>query len=88
MWLTFAAQGALCNARIRGSRSRKLLVSTQIQCATFDNLTPFHASHSQETCPGRKTQNRGTYAGRNTNDKETRARRETESATTLGFTAT
>jgi hypothetical protein len=51
------------------------------------NLTPFHASHSQETCPGRKTENRGTYAGRNTNDKEARARRETESATTLGFTA-
>jgi hypothetical protein len=52
------------------------------------NLTFFHASHSQETCPGRKTENRETYAGRKTNDKETRARRETESATTLGFTAT
>jgi len=41
------------------------------------NLIPFHASHSQETCPSR-----------NTNDKETSARRETESATVLGFTAT
>jgi hypothetical protein len=51
-------------------------------------LIPFYASHSQETCPGRKTENREAYAGRNTNGKETSARRETESATVLGFTAT
>jgi hypothetical protein len=52
------------------------------------NLIPFHASHSQETCPGRKIENQETYADCNTNDKETSARRETESATALSFTAT
>jgi hypothetical protein len=52
------------------------------------NLIPFHASHSQETCPDRKTENHETYAGRNTNDKETSARQETESAPAVGFTAT
>jgi len=88
MWLTFAAQGALCNALIRGNRSRKPLVTTQIQCATFDQLIPFHASHIQETCPGRKTENQETYAGRNTNDKETHASGKTETATVLGFTGT
>jgi hypothetical protein len=51
-------------------------------------LIPFYASHSQETCSGRKTENREAYAGRNTNGKETSARRKTESATALGFTAT
>jgi hypothetical protein len=51
------------------------------------NLIPFHASHSQKTFPGRKTENQKTFGGRNNNKKETRARRETESATALGFTA-
>jgi hypothetical protein len=51
-------------------------------------LIPFHASHSQQTWPGRKTENKETHAGRNTNDKETTAGRETESPTGLGFTAT
>jgi hypothetical protein len=51
------------------------------------NLISFHASHSQQTFPDRKTENQETYAGRNNNDKETSARRETESATALSFTA-
>jgi hypothetical protein len=52
------------------------------------NLIPFDASHIQETCHGRKTENQETYAGRNTNDKETHASGKTETATVLGFTAT
>ena len=52
------------------------------------NLIPFHASHIQETCPGRKTENQEAYAGRNTNDKETHASGKTETATVLGFTGT
>jgi hypothetical protein len=52
------------------------------------NLIPFHASRSQQTFPGRKTENKKAYGGYNSNDKETHARRETESATALGFTAT
>jgi hypothetical protein len=41
------------------------------------NLIPFHAPQSQETFPGRDT-----------NDKETSARSETQTATAFGFTAT